>query len=203
VGSDERGFTIEELAEQAGVPVRTVRFYITERLLPGPGTRGREASYGEEHLLRLRLVRRLSERGQRLAQIREYLDGLTLDEVRALVAEEDRDAAALAAAARAPSPLTYIEELLRRARTTREAVKDATVGPRVPPTGKQAPSAPAPAPSAPARPEPEPATGERWRRIALAPGLELHVRLDGTPPDPQLVRRLLRAAGVADDTLVH
>jgi len=117
---DGRGLTIEELAERAGVPVRTVRFYIAERLLPGPGARGREASYGEEHLLRLMLVRRLSERGQRLAKIRAYLEGLSLDEVRALLAEEEHDAAALEAAARAPSPRAYVGELLRRARAARE-----------------------------------------------------------------------------------
>src|SRR3954464_11640452 len=68
MAGDEQGLTIEELARRADVPVRTVRFYIAERLLPGPGARGRDAVYSEEHLLRLLLVRRLSERGQRLGE---------------------------------------------------------------------------------------------------------------------------------------
>jgi DNA-binding transcriptional MerR regulator len=297
---DERGLTIEELAERAGVPVRTVRFYIAERLLPGPGARGREASYGEEHLLRLMLVRRLSERGQRLAKIRAYLDGLTLDEVRALLAEDERDAAALEAAARAPSPRAYVGELLRRARSAREPLKrqigaalGATAGPpsaplgatpgtpsaplgatagapsdpppgaapmapgppppgspptsapeagggeppqRVPeagvgeparrtpqaPAGEPSPPAPSPLSASPAglpawsaggmapaaaASEPRPpgpgapgSAAEQWRRIALAPGVELHVRRDARV-DPSLVRRLLRTAGLPEDAL--
>src|SRR5690242_10862011 len=56
---NEQTYTIEELAEQVGTPVRTIRFYIAEGLLSGPGTRGKAASYSGEHLLRLRLIRRL------------------------------------------------------------------------------------------------------------------------------------------------
>ena len=52
---------IEELADLVGVPVRTVRYYIAEGLLPGPGTRGKGTVYGEEHLLRLRLIRLLAD----------------------------------------------------------------------------------------------------------------------------------------------
>src|ERR1044072_5340530 len=46
MAGDEPGLTIEELAKRADVPVRTVRFYITERLLPGPGGRGRGGGGG-------------------------------------------------------------------------------------------------------------------------------------------------------------
>ena len=45
--------TIEQLAERVGVTVRTVRFYISDGLLPGPEGRGKAASHGDEHLLRL------------------------------------------------------------------------------------------------------------------------------------------------------
>jgi DNA-binding transcriptional MerR regulator len=53
--------TAEELAEQAGVPLRTVRFCIANGLLPRAGDRGHGALYGQEHLLRLRLIHRLAE----------------------------------------------------------------------------------------------------------------------------------------------
>src|SRR5436190_19922923 len=83
---------IEELAERAGVRVRTVRFYIAEGLLPGPGARGRAAAYGEEHLLRLRLIRRLAERHVPLAELRGLLSSLPLDQVRALMGDAHRRA---------------------------------------------------------------------------------------------------------------
>jgi DNA-binding transcriptional MerR regulator len=54
-------YPIRELAERAGVSVRTVRYYIQEGLLPAPDTQGRFASYTEEHLDRLELIRRLKE----------------------------------------------------------------------------------------------------------------------------------------------
>jgi DNA-binding transcriptional MerR regulator len=236
VNENDRGLTIEELAERTGTPVRTIRFYIAERLLPSPGTRGREASYSEEHLLRLMLVRRLSERGQRLAQIRAYLEGLTLDELRALLAEDERAAAALEAAARAPSPRAYVEQLLRAARAPRVARGDApspptpstspvpqparlTVGESdasyvAPPPAAPAASPPGPPPEPPSSGQGQPAptistadarpvaqsaavrgADEQWRRITLGPGVELHLRVD-VPPDPDLVRRLMQAAGL-------
>src|SRR5438876_4354488 len=106
--------SIEELAARAGVRVRTVRFYVAEGLLPGPGARGRAAAYGEEHLLRLRLIRRLAERHVPLAEIRARLAYLSLDEMRALLAEEDRRAVILATAAGAEAASDYVGALLRR-----------------------------------------------------------------------------------------
>jgi|SRR5437867_3718201 DNA-binding transcriptional MerR regulator len=67
--------TLAELAENAGVPARTVRFYIARGLVPGPATAGRAASYGREHLERLRQIRKLQARGMMLAEIARALDG--------------------------------------------------------------------------------------------------------------------------------
>ncbi len=72
-----------------GVSVRTIRYYIAEGLLPSPGARGRKVSYGEEHLLRLRLVRCLVERRVPLDEIRERLAGLSRHELQVLVEEEE------------------------------------------------------------------------------------------------------------------
>ena len=78
MGEEERGWTVEELADLVGVPVRTIRYYITEGLLPGPGTRGKGTVYTEEHLLRLRLIRLLADQRVPLAQIREQVAALSL-----------------------------------------------------------------------------------------------------------------------------
>jgi DNA-binding transcriptional MerR regulator len=53
---------IDELAQQSGVPSRTIRFYNTQGLLPAPIMRGRVAYYNQEHLLVLNLIRELKER---------------------------------------------------------------------------------------------------------------------------------------------
>jgi DNA-binding transcriptional MerR regulator len=65
----ETELDIDELARQAGLTVRTVRMYQEKGLLPPPLRRGRRAAYRSEHLIRLRLVQRLSDRGYSLAAI--------------------------------------------------------------------------------------------------------------------------------------
>jgi DNA-binding transcriptional MerR regulator len=177
------GLTIEELARRGGVSPRTVRFYIAQGLLPGPGSRGKAATYGEEQLIRLRLIRRLTDRGVPLARLRASLSGLALEEARALLDDEDRGASELERAAESPSPRAYIASLLEQARTARGVAAQ--------------PPAPSPAPPA-ARSQPAaaaaPAPADTWRRWELAPGVELHVRADAERRSGQLIARLLDAA---------
>lgn len=66
-------WSVEALAEEAGLTVRTVRYYQAEGLLPPPARVGRSARYGPEHLERLGLIASLQERGLRLAAIKEVL----------------------------------------------------------------------------------------------------------------------------------
>jgi DNA-binding transcriptional MerR regulator len=53
----ERRMTIGELAREAGVTPRTVRYYVSEGLLPPPTYEGRQSYYGPRHLLILRAIR--------------------------------------------------------------------------------------------------------------------------------------------------
>ena len=66
-------FGLEELAARSGVPSRTIRYYQSERLLPIPAKRGREAVYTVDHLERLRLIGELRDRSLNLASIRELV----------------------------------------------------------------------------------------------------------------------------------
>jgi DNA-binding transcriptional MerR regulator len=185
------GLSVEELAEQGQVSVRTVRFYIAEGLLPGPGSRGKAATYGEEHLVRLRLIRRLAERGVPLAKMRDLLDRLALDDARALLAEEDARAAARQQAEQGPSPKEYIAELLSQARAARHPPLAA---PRSPYTAGASHGVAPPSP-----PRSTSAGGRRietWQRWELAPGIELHVRADALDRFRDVVERLLRAARI-------
>ncbi len=72
-GHDETSLslTVDELAAAAGLPVRTLRHYQSEKVLPPPQRRGRIAVYGQDHLDRLLLIGRLQDRGLRLAAIRD------------------------------------------------------------------------------------------------------------------------------------
>ncbi|MGA9279470.1 MerR family transcriptional regulator [Ilumatobacter sp.] len=66
-------YTLAELAVASGVSERTVRYYQSERLLPRPGKKGREAVYTDEHLDRLTVVGELRDRGLTLQTIRELV----------------------------------------------------------------------------------------------------------------------------------
>lgn len=184
--SHDRSLTIEELAEQAQTSVRTVRYYITENLLPGPGSRGKGAAYTEEHLQRLRLIRRLTERRAPLAEIREVMARVTDDEVRALLAEEDARAQTLDAT-QAVSPKAYIAALLDQARTPQSA-------PRKPPRPAYAPHAASFRPPTPTAPTTlgSATQASAWRRVELAPGVELHIEEEAEQRYRSFIERLLQ-----------
>lgn len=80
-----REYRVEELAEAAGITVRTLRFYRERKLLPPPRREGRIAWYSQEHLERLRVIAELLERGHTLGGITELL----------AAGEEGRDVAEL------------------------------------------------------------------------------------------------------------
>lgn len=50
-----------ELARAAGTSARTVRYYVQRGLLPPPFFRGKDSTYGQAHLTRLRAIRRLQD----------------------------------------------------------------------------------------------------------------------------------------------
>jgi DNA-binding transcriptional MerR regulator len=73
--NDDNRWTLRELAGEAGLPERTIRFYIARGLLPGPVGAGRGAAYGDDHLARLGAIRELQEKGLMLAEIARVLGG--------------------------------------------------------------------------------------------------------------------------------
>ncbi|MEV6284473.1 MerR family transcriptional regulator [Kribbella sp. NPDC051770] len=74
---------IAELSRQSGVPVPTIKYYLREGLLPaGELTSPNQASYGETHLRRLRLIRALIDLGQvPVARVKDILEGLDSDDL--------------------------------------------------------------------------------------------------------------------------
>ncbi len=193
----ESSLTIEELAERTQTPVRTVRYYIAEKMLPGPGARGKGAVYTEEHLLRLRLIRRLTERREPLAEIRELMARVSDDEIRSLLAEEDVRAQTLEMlehTTRAISPKAYISALLEQARTSQKPEK-----PQKPQTGRTNYGA-APFQLPPPLSSGRPAPSSAWRRVELAPGVELHIEAQAERRYRSLIDHLLQVSKEHWDT---
>ena len=169
----DQGHSIAELATLAGTTPRTVRYYVSVGLLPSPGQVGPGARYGDAHLRRLRLIRRLQAEHQPLAEIRSRLDGLDDDQVERALAEPTPDGSS-------GSALDYIRSL-----------RDAS----------SALLAPAPAPrSMPSMPMtmpmPVPASPERsqWERVVVGPDVELHIRRPMSRRGQKQVERLITIA---------
>ena len=66
-------YGLDELAALSGVPSRTIRYYQSERLIPSPAKKGRDAVYGPDHVERLRLIAELRDRGLNLGAIRDLV----------------------------------------------------------------------------------------------------------------------------------
>jgi DNA-binding transcriptional MerR regulator len=61
--------TLAELADESGIPARTIRFYIARGLLDGPVKAGRGAVYTDDHLARLEKIKTLQAEGRMLSEI--------------------------------------------------------------------------------------------------------------------------------------
>ena len=152
--SEPRGasYTVKELASRAGVTTRTIYYYVGEGLLPPPRGGGPASSYDDEHLLRLRLIRRLKEEYLPLAEIRRRLVGLDVEEARAL----------LAAPAASPAPDSARAYLARVLGAAGEAGE--------PRAAEETPASPAPGDARrgpaqrPASPRPPPFAAPRFAR---------------------------------------
>lgn len=74
--------TISELSRATGTPASTIRFYLTEGILPSPERRGKtRAYYNETHVKRLREIRKIREKSPlSIRKIREmYRETLPTD----------------------------------------------------------------------------------------------------------------------------
>lgn len=75
---------LDELAQEAQVAPRTVRYYVQRGLLPAPEFRGRDTAYGRSHLLGLLAIKRLQQAGLPLDAIEARLAGASEKELERL-----------------------------------------------------------------------------------------------------------------------
>jgi hypothetical protein len=72
---ERREYSIGELADEAGVSTRTIRYYVSEGLLPPPVGAGPRASYTDAHREQLEIIGRLKAQYLPLKEIRRRLIG--------------------------------------------------------------------------------------------------------------------------------
>lgn len=78
-------YLIHEVAEKAGVSTRTIRYYISEGLLPQPSTRGRYSYYDPAYIDLIRLIRQLKDSFLPLKEIKMLVHDITPDRVQELL----------------------------------------------------------------------------------------------------------------------
>lgn len=164
---DERQCTLQELADSAGVSIRTIRYYIGEGLLPGPEGAGPQSHYTHSHASRLRAIGLLKERYLPLREIRRALAGLDDAEIDGLIDELGGSRAPMRefsmpapAAAGFPAEDNQIAESGAAYDATSYIDRALASAPRRFEQRLQVPSV----------------EGESWRRIEIADGAELLIR---------------------------
>jgi len=200
---NEQEYTIGELATLAGVTPRTIRYYVSIGLLPSPGQAGPGTRYGEGHLARLRLIRRLQREHLPLGEIAVRLEGLDDVAVEAALTVEDlrlapRQGPALAADMAAgawrrsvlgPAPGSALDYINR--------LKDEQATPPMPARELAAPAA-APrmtkaiAMSSPEAEESKGTQRSQWERVTLSQNVELHIRRPLGRHEQKQIERLIR-----------
>lgn len=171
---------IHELAERAGISVRTIRYYIEEGLLPQPSYQGKYSYYDLNYLDRLELIRRLKDSYLPLREIREIMSSLSDDEVQLKLKElpmtSQKQGSEPLPAQQAGKPgenaLRYINQLMEdqtRYKTKGTGGKSASKIDDQNEIGMQANIR---------SPDASPAhtDDQIWQHITLAPGVELHLR---------------------------
>ena len=206
----EADYTIADLARLTGLSVRTIRYYLAQGLIPASGESGPGAHYGQGHLDRLQLIKRLQAEYLPNAEIRRRLSVLTDEQVASIVSQDPPPAKP------SESALDYVRGVLGTTSVMEEPpqflARSMAPPPREAPLPDDVdamPSFPRPmvlGSAVPAQnPAPttddtathsEPQTLERsqWERLSLSPDVELHVRRPLSRHEQKRVDRLITIA---------
>jgi DNA-binding transcriptional MerR regulator len=81
-GRGERHLTVEQLAGETGMSVRNIRNHQSRGLLPPPEVRARIGYYGDDHVVRLRLIQEMQAQGFKLSAIKRLVgEGRSVEQI--------------------------------------------------------------------------------------------------------------------------
>lgn len=83
---DAPRYSMDDLIAESGLSARTIRYYITEGMLPPAHGRGPSATYDREHLLRLRLIEEFKTDHLSLKEIKDRISDYSSDDIDRLFA---------------------------------------------------------------------------------------------------------------------
>jgi DNA-binding transcriptional MerR regulator len=178
-------YLIGDLADKAGVTVRTIRYYTEKGLLPEPDRPGKYAYYTTEHLERLELILKLKELRLPLWEIEHVLNTGDSAELQKLLNQVEEpqslsiqmDRVRLSPPGPGESALDYISTLMGNQQILNEKR----------PYPQQA--KPVSRPSAP-----QTASTSRWIRVEISPEIEIHFRQPLKPDQQKRLDQLLASA---------
>lgn len=185
---------------------RTIRYYMTEGLLPpSVEKRGSTSVYGYQHLLSLLVIKKLQADGLPISIIRQLITGKSEDELKALLGDKPVDDSGREPVAGSAKDTAEEISFARPMMSAPPAASEPTTRPPEKnaareyleglllsrSSGTQSPAAPQSA---------APPHTNSWRREEVSPGLELHIRDDYQVPGGyrnmkkllQLIKDLLR-----------
>lgn len=173
---NDETYKLDELARAAGTSARTVRYYVQRGLLRAPAFKGKDTAYGHEHLVRLRAIRKLQDAFFPLDAIAAELEQRSDAEI-----ERIADGTTLPRA----THLGLASELT----PARDAARDTADEPA---SGGRSTSDPSGGAVQAHTKSGMPA--ERiYRRIELAPGVELSIADDAPHASREIAARILEA----------
>jgi DNA-binding transcriptional MerR regulator len=154
-------YTITQIEDKTGVPRRTIHFYVKEQLLQPPAGRGGAAKYNEEHLLRLGVIRVLQGSHLRLEGIREALEKMDVPGMRRLLSSAE--------GSRKEWDGQAVDNLVGTTHVKPRNISFLRMGTH---GGEQASNLLSELPGKTA------SSGDTWRRIVVAEGIELNMNAD-------------------------
>ena len=187
-------YQISELAKLAGVTVRTIRYYISQGLLPSPSASGQFDRYDDSYLHKLELIKRLKEEYLPLDKIRDLITSMSDEAILAELSSSNPLPAEPGSARDYVRSVLYPDEVVplnKRLANRVAEPKDQTGGVIRNEERSYQASRVARSPT----PSPPQALGlfaeqasETWLRYRIHPDIELHVHEQ--PANPRVRQRL-------------
>ena len=181
----QKRYLIGDLADLAGVTVRTIRYYTEKGLLPEPDRSNKYAYYTSAHLERLELIRKLKELRLPLWEIEDVINSGDSENLQKLLDQANESPRLNVITDRFETPISkpgdsaleYISSLVDAKQIINE--NRISSAPRSP-ARSQSPSQPAPA--------------SQWTRVEISPDIEIHFRQPLKPEQQKRLDQLLAEA---------